>query len=272
MLTVRRLRAAGSIAAAIVICGVLLFPIYWMVNAALQPSVPAETTEWIPLKFSLSGVTAAFASIGPSLLSSILVALGATLLCLLIAIPAAFALSRLRGRVVQISLTIVLITQMVPTIVIANALYTTFNSIGLLNTLVALIIADSSLGIPFSILVLRSFMVGLDSEVLEAAEVDGAGLLRRVVAIVVPLSRNAIITAGLFAFLYAWGDLLFALTLAPSLTPSLVTLGIYEAAASPNIDWAQVMAVSVIASLPAIVILAAAQRFLSAGIASGAGK
>jgi multiple sugar transport system permease protein len=108
--------------------------------------------------------------------------------------------------------------------------------------------------------------------VLEAGRVDGAGHLRTFLSIVLPMSRNALITAGLFTFLFSWADFLFALTLTTTEDVRPVTLGLYTYIGTYVNDWSSVMATAVLASLPAVVLLVVAQRFVAAGVASGAVK
>ena len=127
--------------------------------------------------------------------------------------PAAHALARYRFRVTVIVVGGMLIAQILPSIVIANSLFLIYHKLGLLNSYPGLIIADASYAVPFSILVLRAFMLGLPNDVLQAARVDGASEWRTFVRIVLPMSRSAIITVALFAFLNGWGDFIFALTL-----------------------------------------------------------
>lgn len=115
-------------------------------------------------------------------------------------------------------------------------------------------------------------MVGLPGEVIEAAMVDGATRLRAFLAVVIPMSRNALVTAGLFAFLFAWKDFLFALTLNTTESVKPVTLGIYDYLGVSTTDWSAVMATSVVASLPAAVLLVFAQRHIAAGISGGSVK
>ena len=135
-----------------------------------------------------------------------------------------------------------------------------------------LILADSTLAIPFAILILRAFMLTLPTSVLDAAEVDGAGPVRVFVSIVLPMSRNAIVTAALFSFLFAWGDFLFALTLTTTDDVRPVTLGLYTYVGAFVADWSAVMATAVLASLPAVVLLVVAQRYVAAGTTAGAVK
>ena len=96
-------------------------------------------------------------------------------------------------------LLVILISQMIPGIVVANALYSAYSNLGLLNSVPGLILADSTSGIPFAMLILRAFMLTIPASLMEAAQVDGAGPVRMFVSIVLPLCRNALITAALFA-------------------------------------------------------------------------
>jgi multiple sugar transport system permease protein len=204
--------------------------------------------------------------------TSMVIGLGTVVVTLLVATPAAYGLARFRMRGTGVFLLVLLVTQMIPTIVIANALYTLFNDTGLLNSYLGLILADSAVQIPFSILLMRAFMESIPPSLVEAALVDGANDFRAFVSIVVPISRNAIVTAALFTFLGAWGDFLIALTLTSTDAVRPITLGIYNYIGSNVTDWGPVMATAVLASLPAAVLLILAQRYIAAGALGGAVK
>jgi multiple sugar transport system permease protein len=169
-------------------------------------------------------------------------------------------------------LLVILISQMIPGIVVANALYRFYSDLGLLNSIPGLILADSALAIPFAILILRAFMLTLPRSIMEAARVDGAGPLRVFVSVVLPVSRNAIITAALFSFLFAWGDFLFALTLTTGDTVRPLTVGLYLYVGTYVNDWSAAMATAVMASVPAVVLLVIAQKYVAAGTTAGAVK
>lgn len=256
----------------VVFLALMLFPVYWMVNASLQPRVETVDLAWFPLRPSLDGYRAAVSSQGGYLLTSLVVSLGAVLVSLVIATPAAYALSLHRVRGSGAVMFVLLLSQMIPGIVIANALYSAYNDLHILNTTIGLILADASLGIPFSILIIQAFMRAIPMSVLEAARVDGAGRFRTFVSIVLPLSRNAVVTAALFSFLFAWSDFLFALTLNSSSANRPVTLGIYQFIGGHVVDWGSVMATASMASLPAAVLLVAAQKYVAAGALGGAVK
>ncbi|WP_233624720.1 carbohydrate ABC transporter permease [Actinoplanes sp. ATCC 53533] len=262
----------GSTAAGIVILAVLLFPLYWMVNVSLQPSGSAVGTPWLPFDLSFDGYATALSQQGRNLVTSLVIALGSVAFSLLIAMPAAYALAQSRVRFAGAFLFGILISQMIPGIVIANALYTAYNDLGLLNSIPGLILADSTAGIPFAILIVRAFMINIPREVLEAGRVDGAGQVRTFISIVLPMSRNALITAALFTFLFAWADFLFALTLTTTEDVRPVTLGLYTYIGTYVNDWSSVMATAVLASIPAIVLLVVAQRYVAAGTTAGAVK
>jgi multiple sugar transport system permease protein len=265
-------RGWGSTVIGVLILAVMLFPLYWMLNVSLQSSGGAVRTPWIPLDISFAGYAKAIAEQGRNLITSLVVSLGCVLLSLLIATPAAYALARFRVRGTGVVLFGILLSQMVPGIIVANALYNAYSDLGLLNSIPGLILADASLGIPFAIIIMRAFLIAIPTEVVEAARVDGAGQIRTFVAIVLPMSRNALVTAGLFTFLFSWGDFLFALTLTTTDRVRPVTLGIYQYIGTYVNDWSSVMATAVLASIPAVVLLVVAQRFVAAGVASGALK
>ncbi len=256
----------------IVFVGIMLFPIYWMLNASLAPGGNSLNIQLLPLQPDLSGYVRAFADQGQNLVTSMIVAIGAAVLSLVIATPCAYALAQFPIRGSNTLLFVVLIAQMIPGIVIANALYTAYNSLGLLNTLTGLVLADATAGIPFSILIIRAFMESFPKEIVEAAQIDGCGHVRAFWSIVLPVSVNSLITAGIFSFLFAWSDFLMALTLTTGQTIRPVTLGLYNYIGTNDTDWSSVMATAVIASVPAVVLMIAAQKYIAAGATGGAVK
>jgi multiple sugar transport system permease protein len=257
---------------AIVLLALMLFPVYWMFNISLQSSGGTLPSTFFPAHPSLTGYTSAIHDQGGNLSTSLLIAAGTVVLTLLIASPCAYALAQFRFRWVNAALLTILISQMIPGIVIANALYTLYEQIGLLNSIPGLIIANSAHAVPFGILLMRAFMIGVPPSIVEAARVDGAGLFRAFISIVVPISRNSLITVGLFAFLFAWSDFVFALTLTTKGEVVPVTLGIYSYLGAHVANWNAVMATAMLASIPAIILLVIAQRYIAAGATGGAVK
>src|SRR4051794_21554437 len=268
-LAARQTRRGLRTGIAIVLLALMLFPVYWMLNISLQGSGGALPSSFFPSHPSLAGYTTAIHDQGGNLVTSLTIAVGTVVLTLLIATPCAYALAQFRFRWINWALLAILISQMIPGIVIANGLYSVYEALGLLNSVPGLIIANTSSGVPFGILIMRSFMLGIPPSLVEAARVDGAGLVRAFLSIVVPISRNSLITVGLFAFIFAWGDFVYALTLTTKGQIVPVTLGIYTYLGAHISDWSAVMATAMLGSIPAILLLVLAQRFISAGVSSG---
>ena len=196
----------------LVLTGLMLFPVYWMINVSFtrDRDMRASPPHLFPLDGTVEGYRAVFDQQLPYLGTSFLVGLGTVALTVALAAPAGYALAKLRppgGR----ALSFVLLTaQMIPGIIMAMGFYAVYLELGILNTLPGLILADSTLAVPFGVLIFTAFMSGLPDELLQAAVVDGAGRLRTFWSVVLPLSRNAVVTVSLFAFLWAWSDFVFA--------------------------------------------------------------
>lgn len=167
---------------------------------------------------------------------------------------------------------VLLVAQMIPGIIMALGFYGIYVRLGITNTVWGLVLADSTVAVPFAVLVLTAFMASVPDELLQAARIDGAGPWRAFVSVVLPASRNGVITAALFSFLWAWSDFLFAATLDSGGALQPLTLGIYRYIGNNNQEWNSIMATAVVASVPASVLLVVAQRFVAAGLTSGAVK
>ena len=270
----RRTADRIKIVAGLLIVAVMLFPLYWMANASLQPrwALLDASPSWLPIPPITDGYQSAFASQGIHIATSFGVAGAAALLSLIIAAPCAYALAIFRMRWLTLFVLLLLIAQMIPHIVMANALYAIYARIGLLDSYGGLLLADSTMGVPFAILILRAFMVSLPRSLVEAALCDGAGYWRAFFHIILPLSRNGLITSGLFCFLFAWSDFIFALTLSTRHKIVPITLGIYDFIGTHGTDWNAIMATAVMASIPPIMLLLLGQKYIAAGLTGGAVK
>jgi multiple sugar transport system permease protein len=122
------------------------------------------------------------------------------------------------------------------------------------------------------VLIFTAFMSGIPDELIAAAKIDGAGTWRTFRSIVLPVSRNSIVTVSLFTFLWSWSDFLFASTLDRGGDLQPITMGIYRYIGNNTQDWNAIMATAVVASIPATVLLVVAQRYVAAGVTAGAVK
>jgi multiple sugar transport system permease protein len=253
---------------------ILLFPLYAVIIGSFENNSQLLGTHYnfLPPTPGWSNYSAVIHSQGGHIVSTLIIGVFTSLLTLAIALPAAHALARYRFRVTVIVIGALLIAQILPAIVIANSLFLIYHKLGLLNSYPGLILADASYGVPFSILVLRAFMLGLPNDVLQAARVDGASEWRTFVRIVLPMSRSAVITAAVFAFLNGWGDFIFALTLLSGSSFQPITLSIYSYIGEFSQNIGAAMALCVVGILPAAVLLMAAQRYIASGLTVGSVK
>ena len=276
MTRVKRSRALGwlctlAAAAALVL---VLFPVYAIIVGSFESTntLFSGTFYWLPHAATLDNYSTVIHAQSANVVTSLVVGLGTALLALVVAVPAAYALSKYRLRVTVILVSSLLVAQIVPSIVLATSLFIVFHRINLVNSYPGLIIADGTYAVPFAILVLRAFLFSLPNELLYAARVDGATEWQTFRMIVIPLARSAVITVAVFAFLAGWGDFIFALTILNGSGIEPITLGIYTYLGNYSTDWGAVMAAGVFAMVPAAILLVVAQRYIASGLTAGSVK
>ena len=251
----------------------MLFPLYWMINVSLtQPTeLRKDPPNLFPFNPTFDGYQTVLSEQLPYLGTSLIIGLGTVFLTLVLS-PR--QVSRWRssapGRTAM-DFTL-LIAQMIPSIIMAMGFYLIFFNWGILDTVPGLILADSTLAVPFAVLIFTAFMAGIPDELMNAAKIDGASAWRTFRSVILPVSRNSIVTVSLFAFLWAWSDFIFASTLNRGGDLQPITMGIYKYIGNNTQDWNAIMATAVVASIPAAVLLIVAQRYVAAGVTAGAVK
>ncbi|MGW2071608.1 carbohydrate ABC transporter permease [Streptomyces sp. NPDC001953] len=258
----------------VLLTGIMLFPVYWMINVSFtrDQDMRKSPPDLFPVHGTLAGYRTVLDEQLPYLGTSLVIGLGAVILTVALSAPAGYALAKLRPRGGGVLSFVLLAAQMIPGIIMAMGFYAIYLQLGLLQSVPGLIVADSTLAVPFAVLIFTAFMTGIPGELLQAARTDGAGPLRTFWSIVLPISRNAVVTVSLFAFLWSWSDFIFASTLVNGGAHEPITLGIYHYIGNNNQEWNAIMATAVVASLPAAVILVLAQRYVAAGVTAGAVK
>lgn len=257
----------------VVLTLIMLFPIYWMINIAFTDRSAIRSGDLYPKSFTMENFQRAFSDQLPYLGTSLLIAIGCVLFTLVIAMPSSYAIAFLLHKGRKTTNFLLIVAQMIPAVVMALGFYQIFNEIGLLDTIPGLIIADSTVAVPFAVMLLSSFMMGMPHSLIEAAQIDGANQWTVFAKIVVPLSRNSIVTTSLFSFLWAWSDFMFASTLNAGggrLRP--ITMGLYDYIGAQNQEWGPMMATAVLASIPTALMLIVAQKYVAAGVTAGAVK
>jgi multiple sugar transport system permease protein len=253
---------------------IMLFPVYWMINVSFtrDTDMRHEPPYLFPVHGTLEGYRAVLDQQGPYLGTSLLIGLGTVVLTVVLSAPAGYSLAKLRPRGGGVLSFVLLMAQMIPGIIMAMGFYAIYLRLGVLNSAAGLVLADSTIAVPFGVLIFTAFMSGIPDDLVNAAVVDGAGRFRTFWSVILPVSRNAIVTVSLFAFLWAWSDFVFATTLDGGGSQQPITLGIYHYIGNNNQQWNAIMATAVIASVPATLLLILAQRYVAAGITAGAVK
>lgn len=264
----------GRVAIGLVLFVPLLFPLYWVVASSFQnlATIFASAPQIIPTHVTAANYNIAFGSIIGNIGVSLVIALSVTALSWLIGVPAAHALARFGGTVSAVVVMVMLVTQMIPAISVSIALYTIFHQWGLLGSYLGLILADTSLQMPFVIIVVRAFMVSLPGELFDAAAVDGAGEVRSFTSVSLPLAVPAIITVGLFTFLGGWTDFVNALTLNNGSGPQPLTLGLFKFSTQYTTNTGAVFAAATLAAIPTTILLFVGMRWIRGGLRAGALK
>jgi multiple sugar transport system permease protein len=199
----------------IVLTAIMLFPIYWMINVSFTKDTDMrhDPPHLFPLHGTLEGYRAVLDQQLPYLGTSLLVGLGTVVLTVALSAPAGYSLAKLRPKGGGFLSFVLLMAQMIPGIIMAMGFYAIYLKLGVLNSAAGLVLADSTIAVPFGVLIFTAFMSGIPAELINAARIDGAGTFRTFWSVVLPVSRNAVVTVSLFAFLWAWSDFVFATTL-----------------------------------------------------------
>ncbi|GAA1370975.1 MULTISPECIES: carbohydrate ABC transporter permease [Catellatospora] len=253
------------------------FPLVWLLSTSFKP--PRELVKLhptlIPDSATISNYVQAFTEqqLGRAALNSLQVALASSLLTVLIALPASYALARFRTRIGTVALGWVLLSQLFPFVLLIIPIFLVLREIGLANTHAGLILIYVVWALPFALWMLQGFVRNIPRELEEAASVDGASRLQTLRKVVFPLLAPGVVATALFAFISAWNEFFFALVLIK--TPELATLPVTLArfvGIEGTARLGPLAAGSLLATLPSLVFFAVMQRRLSSGSLAGAVK
>lgn len=254
------------------------FPIYWAVNTSLlaPPELSAVPAKYVPAPPRFDSYLAVLRSdiFLAGLRNSIIVAGGATAISLAAGSLAACALGRYRFRGRTAFFYIILSMTMFPQIAVVGAMFEMVTALGLFNTRIALILSYLLMTLPFTVWVLASFFRSLPRELEESAYVDGAGPLQTFWLILLPLSAPGLVTTGLLAFIQTWNEYLFALSFTSDSRARTVPVVVanFSGETQYAIPWGEIMAGSLVATVPLIILVFIFQRRIVAGMTAGAVK
>ena len=271
----RKFRIAAIIGISLVFLLAWVFPIVWSVMNSLKTE---QDVLAYPPKFLFAPTLDAYrdvlfgsGSILPNLLSSFIISIGTTIVTMIMAVPAAYALARLRVPGKRFAGFYVLATQMLPPVGIIIPYFLILRNIGWMDTYQGIILIYLSFSLPFAIWLLVSYFEDIPFEMEEAAYIDGASRWKTLWRIIIPQVRGGIAVTVVFVFMIAWNEFLFAVVLSGN-TVRPVTIAMFNFVSVEQTLWTKLAAVSVLAMLPVIVLGIVAQKHIVKGLTVGAVK
>jgi multiple sugar transport system permease protein len=274
-MTAKRVRLIATMIITLIFLLAWAFPIVWSVlnSVKTDQDVLAYPPKLIfqPTLEAYRDVLFGSGSILPNLISSFVISIGTTIITMLMAVPAAYALARLRVPGKRFAGFYILATQMLPPVGIIIPYFLILRSIGWMDTYQGIILIYLSFSLPFAIWLLVSYFEDIPLEMEEAAYLDGASRLRTLWRIILPQVRGGVAVTVVFVFLNAWNEFLFAVVLSGN-TVRPVTIAMFNFVSVEQTLWAKLAAVSVLAMLPVIMLGVAAQKHIVKGLTVGAVK
>ena len=269
-----RLLNAVAYGLLIVAIAIVFFPLLWMLTVSVRPNleVTKMPPDWIPEVFTFEGYLKIFGNTRFLLvfLNTMAISLVVTILSLILGATAAYALARFRFAGQRAVLMFLIITQMFPLVLLCIPYFRIFITLGLYDTRTSLVIVYLTFTLPFCILMLRSYFLNIPPDIEEAAMLDGCTRLQAIFRMLLPMSYPAFVGAGLYTFLLAWNEFLFAVVLIESWGNRVLTMAIYSLMAEFVTDWNTMMAFSVLASFPLVAAFIFLQKYMVQGMTAGA--
>ncbi|WP_130865911.1 ABC transporter permease subunit [Acidipropionibacterium timonense] len=254
-----------------------LAPFYWMIVSSLRPDTEIFENTWWPRHTSLQNYQAVFApgnNFLRGLLNSTIVSISVTIIALLIATFASYALARLEFRGKAGFLMLVIATSMFPLVAIIVPLLKNFSSWHWINTYQAMIVPDLSFSLPLAVWNLTTFFKEMPDELEQAGMVDGCTPAQAFRKIILPLAAPGIFTTAIIVFIGAWNEFLVAVTMIndPKMQPATVLLAKFTGASQFNTPFGSQMAAGVIMTVPLVIMVLIFQRRIVEGLAAGGVK
>ncbi|HBS21563.1 sugar ABC transporter permease [Thalassospira lucentensis] len=260
--------------AAIVIFAV--FPFYYAILTAFETGSALFDVNYLPESFSFSNYLSVFEGqpFGRNIFNSIFVSVMVVALSLLMGVTASYALARVKFAGRGLLLVTILSVSMFPQVAVLSGMFELIRAVGLYNSMFGLAISYMMLTLPFTVWILTAFMRELPRELEEAAVMDGASPWTVITRVFLPVMWPAMVTTGLLAFIMAWNEFLFALTftLTNEQRTVPVAIALISGASQFEMPWGNIMAASVIVTVPLIVLVLIFQRRIVSGLTAGAVK
>ena len=251
-------------------------PVVWMLSSAFKSN--ADIFEYPPKLIDNSFSAAAFTAVFDNpeeirfFVNSYAVGLSVTALTILVAIVAAFALSRYKFALREPLKVMIIGVQAIPPITLIIPLFGLVVTFHLYNSYEGLILTYLVFTLPYSVVMMTAYFNSIPRELDEAARIDGAGSMRTLLRVILPLARPGLVAVGFYSFMISWNEFLFALTLTQTDNMRTVPVGLTLLMGQYNYQWNQIMAMSVLGCLPVVILFLIFQRHFVSGLSSGAVK
>jgi multiple sugar transport system permease protein len=266
----------GTYGGPVLVIGWTLFPVLWILSLSFKPESGINNQKFLPDSFTLENYRTVFNTplFTSALRNSIFISLIATLLSVIIATVAAYAIARLEFPGKKLILSLALAIAMFPAVSLVGPLFDIWRSIGLYDTWLGLIIPYMSFTLPLSIWTLSAFFREIPWEMEQAAQIDGATSWQAFRKVIVPLAAPGVFTAAILAFFFAWNDFVFgiSLTSTDAARPVPAALAFFTGASQFQRPAAAISAAAVIVTIPVVVLVLLFQRRIVAGLTAGAVK
>lgn len=263
---------------AVLIACVLLFPLYWTLITSLKTETeifrnpPTFFPEIINTKSYAAQVETGDFNMFKSFANSMIISLGAMAIAVVLAVPASYGIAKYRFKGRKAMLLTFLVTQMLPVSVLLTPLFMLFKNMHLYNTWGSAILADATIGIPFSILILKNYFASIPKDMEEAAYIDGCNRFTAFIRILLPIAKPGVMVCAIFSFLYAWGDLAYGMTFIIDQQSRPITAGIFNFMGQYGTKWSYLTAFAVVTIIPVLLIFIFMQKYIVGGMTSGAVK
>ena len=257
---------------------VFLFPLYWIVVTSLKTEkeiFQVPPTFWpkvLNLKSYAAQVESGDFNMFRSFANSFVISLGATIVAVILAVPASYGIAKYRFKGKKLIMLGFLVTQMLPVAVLLTPMFIMFRNMHLYNTPMSAILADATIGIPFSVLILKNYFASIPKELEEAAYIDGCNRLTAFLRILIPIAKPGVMVCAIFSFLYAWGDLAYGMTFIIDQQKRPITAGIFNFMGQYGTKWSYLTAFAVVTIIPVALIFIFMQKYIISGMTSGAVK
>ncbi len=254
---------------------IALLPIYWMALSSVRSD--EALSRWPPAlsPFAEEVTLGAWTQVLGNeqtwswLVNSSLIALGSVATTLLIATPAAYALSRGTGALIGTGAALLFVSKLLPATVLITPLYVMMRGLGLLGSPVSVLLGNLSFAVPLATFVLKGYIDTVPRSIDEAAAIDGASRLRTLATIITPNLAPALSAVAIYVFVVSWNDFIFARTFLAGGKATTITVGATQFMGEYQTHWNQLMAVSCLATLPCLTFFLLLQRHLVRGLRQG---